>query len=216
MREPVKYCFTAIGGAVFGYAIAFFVNENSALAILIALFCLMVVLFVFYKIDNNQYEALKTAQDSLIDALNTSIGRHSESLKQRLSEGTAGLRTATTAYHQEAQSLHLKKSAFVGLIKYHIFAAAIRSLRQTRNAEKTVKFVRKELEVLEKIEAGEDVFALCGNRAHAEEQALNTLLGRINNGALEPKTAFFRCKSCGAELDACAACGGELERRFKK
>ena len=216
MRDLIICISIFTAGAVGGYFFAFNADQDTSITVLVALFILLAVMFLVYMVFTTQTEALKTAQAELVASLNTSIGAHTESLKQRLSEGTAGLRTATTTYHVEAQALHLKKSAFVGLVKYHIYAAAIRSLHQTRNAEKAVKFVKKEMEVLEKIEAGEDVFALCGDRAHSQEQALNTLLGRIRNGAIEPKTAFFRCKSCGSELEACPRCSGELERRFKK
>jgi len=215
MRDLIICISIFTAGAVGGYFFAFNADQDTSITVLVALFILMAVMFLVYMVYSGQTEALKTAQDELIKSLNTSIGAQAESLKQSLKQGTDYLQTATTAYHVEAQAYHIKKSAFVGLVKYHIYAAAIRQLHQTRNAEKVVKFVRKELEIMEKIETEKDNYELCGGRAHAEKQALDTLLGRIQNGAIEPKTAFFRCKSCASEFEVCPNCGGELERRFK-
>ena len=69
---------------------------------------------------------------------------------------------------------------------------------------------------IKKIEAGENVYALCGNRAHTEEQAYNTLLGRCKKGQIKPQKSFFQCKDCGTEFEVCPNCMGELQRRFKK
>jgi len=216
MRDLITWISIFTAGAVGGYFFAFNADQDTSITVLVALFILLAVMFLVYMVFTTQTEALKTAQDELVASLNTSIGAQAERLSQSLKQGTDYLNNVARQYNERAQSYHSRHSAFVGLVKYHIYAAAIRSLHQTRNAEKAVKFVKKEMEVLEKIEAGEDVFALCGDRAHSQEQALNTLLGRIRNGAIEPKTAFFRCKSCASEFEVCPNCGcGQLERRFK-
>mgnify|MGYP001164522390 CR=1 FL=1 len=216
MKNWVKYCFFGVGGVLLGYLLAFFINEIFSLAILIAFYGLLGVVFLLYKIETDQSEVLKNAKDALVAELNKTIGGHGEKIKQSLKQGTDSLIYAMRQYNDRAQGYHDRQSAFQGLIKYHIYAAAIRSLHQSQDAEKVVKFVRKELEILEKIEAGQGVYDLCGGRAHAQKQALDTLLSRIQNGALKPKISFFKCKDCSLELEACPRCSGKLERRFKK
>ncbi|HQQ88564.1 MAG TPA: zinc ribbon domain-containing protein [Smithellaceae bacterium] len=215
MRDLMRYALIIVVCVICGYLIASFLNETISLAILIVFFILWIGFFLMFILEINQADALKTAQDSLVEKLNTSIGAQAESIRASLKQGTDYLSHVAREYDDRGQNYHSRHSAFIGLVKYHIYAAAIRQLHQTRNAEKAVKFVRKEMEVLEKIETEKDNYELCGGRAHAEEQALNTLLGRVNNGTLTPKTAFLRCKSCGEEFQACPRCSGELERRFK-
>lgn len=215
MPELLKIVFGVMGGILGGYFVAYSLHETLALSILILFSILMVGIFLMFKKEIQQAESRETAQDALVEKLNTSIGAQGESLRANLKQGTEYLSSVARQYNERAQNYHSRHSAYVGLIKYHVYAAAIRQLHQTRNAEKSAKFVKKEMAVLDKIEAGEDVFGLCGDRAHTEEHAYNTLLGRVNNGTLTPKTAFLRCKSCASEFEVCPNCGGELERRFK-
>lgn len=225
MKNKISgYLLAICMGAVVASGVHFFMRKNdfeekSILIVLIlytVLLLLSAFIWYFFERDTDQTEALKTAQGELVAELNKIIGGHGEKLKQSLKQGTDSLTYAMRQYNDRAQDYHDRLTALKGLIRYHVYAAAIKSLHQSRDAEKAEKFVFRELNILEKIGAGENVSELAGGRAHVEEQAFNTLLGRVRNGALEPKTAFYKCKNCGGELEACPFCSGELERRFKK
>jgi uncharacterized membrane-anchored protein YitT (DUF2179 family) len=215
-----------IGSLIFRY---YFTFEDPNLVLVVFYFICLILGIVFYFVlffwearSTDLASTFKTSQDALVNALKTSenelvsriekiIGAHGKNLE----DGIEGVKNAGREYNLRAKSYFDLKSALAELIRYHVYTAAIRLLHQSLNAEKAEKFVAKELEILEKIEGGNDVKELTGGRAYAQEQAYNTMLGRLNNGTLKPKTAFFKCKNCGGELNACTACGGELERRFK-
>lgn len=175
----------------------------------------IIALFSITTPSNDLSHEFKTVQDALVLKINETIGAHRENLDTNLKEGKELLLEAGRAYQSHAESYFNRQSDFSGLIKYHVYAAAIRQLHQSHDPEKVEKFVQRELEIIKKIEAGENVYALCGNRAHTEEQAYNTLLGRCKKGQIKPQKSFFQCKDCGTEFEVCPNCMGELQRRFK-
>jgi hypothetical protein len=176
----------------------------------------IIALFSITTPSNDLSHEFKTVQDALVLKINETIGAYRENLDTSLKEGKEFFLEAGRDYQSHAESYFDRQSAFSGLIKYHVYAAAIRQLHQSHDPEKAEKFVQRELEIIKKIEAGENVYALCGNRAHTEEQAYNTLLGRCKKGQIKPQKSFFRCKDCSYELVVCPNCSGELQRRFKK
>jgi hypothetical protein len=176
----------------------------------------IIALFSITTPSNDLSHEFKTVQDALVLKINETIGAYRENLDTSLKEGKEFFLEAGRDYQSHAESYFDRQSAFSGLIKYHVYAAAIRQLHQSHDPEKAEKFVQRELEIIKKIEAGENVYALCGNRAHTEEQAYNTLLGRCKKGQIKPQKSFFRCKDCSFELVVCPNCSGELQRRFKK
>jgi DNA-directed RNA polymerase subunit M/transcription elongation factor TFIIS len=215
MENWVKYCFFAISGILGGYFIAFFLHETLALTILIAFFALLGVVFLVFMLNADQATNRKSAQDAFITEIKNTITSHEKNLERGLKKGTDYLTTAGDEYHLRVQNYFERQSSYKGFIRYHIYAAALRKLHQTRNAEKAEIFINTELEILKKIETGQNVLALCREREDAEERAYKTLLGRVQKGTLEPKTAFYKCKNCGAETKTCLNCGGELEHSFK-
>jgi len=145
----------------------------------------IIALFSITTPSNDLSHEFKTVQDALVLKINETIGAYRENLDTSLKEGKEFFLEAGRDYQSHAESYFDRQSAFSGLIKYHVYAAAIRQLHQSHDSEKAEKFVQQELEIIKKIEAGENVYALCGNRAHTEEQAYNTLLGRCKKGQIK-------------------------------
>jgi len=225
MKNKISGYLLTIGmGAVIASGVHFFMRKNDfeEMSILIVLILYTVLLLLsafiwyFFERDNDQTEALKTTQGALVVEIHKTLGEHAQSLKQALKQGSDYLNSAGRGFNELTANYHARRSAYQGLIRYHVYAAALKALRHNQDAEKAEKFVLNELNIFQKIEAGENVFDLAGNRAHAEEQAFNSYLGLVKNGAVRPKTAFYKCKNCGAETETCLNCGGELERKFRR
>jgi len=225
MKNKISGYFLAAGmGSIFASGVHFFSRKNdfeeqSILIVLIlytVLLLLSAFIWYFFERDNDQTEGLKTAQGALVAEIHKTLSEHTKSLKQVFKQGSDYLYSEGRAFNELTANYHARQAAYQGLIRYHVYAAALKALRHNQDAEKAEKFVLNELNIFQKIEAGENVFNLAGHRAHTEEQAFNSYLGLVKNGAVRPKTAFYKCKNCGAETEACLNCGGELERKYKK
>jgi hypothetical protein len=226
MKNKISGYLLAVGmGAIFASGVHFFLRKNAfeeqSLLIVLILYTVLLLLsafiWCFFERDNDQTEALKSSQAALDAKIHKTLDEHAQSLKQAIKQGSDYLNSAGRGFYELTANYHARRSAYQGLVRYYVYAAATKSLKYNPDAEIAEKFVRKELDILQKIEAGENVYELAGGRAHAQEQAYNTLLGRVVNGTAQAKTtAFYKCKNCGAETETCLNCGGELERKFRR